>query len=242
VSDASAMADPGTAEPVFRRPSPARLLGLLLVAALAVIAVRALVVQSFVVPSGSMQPTIDVGQRVLVSRLSYRLGDIRRGDVIVFDGTGVFTPRPAPARNALASLGRAIAGAVGVPLDDRDFLKRVIGLPGDRVTCCDADGLITVNGAPLHEPYLAGEVPSLTPFDVRVPADRLWVMGDHRSDSADSRAHLGDPGGGMVPTDSVVGRAVAVWWPFPDAGWVGGGSDVYATADSGQDGEREGTG
>ena len=94
-------------------------------------------------------------------------------------------------------------------------MKRVIGVGGDRVQCCDASGRLTVNGVPLDEPYLyPGDVPSRDAFDVVVPAGKLWVMGDHRSISQDSRAHLGDPGGGFVPEDRVIGRAFAVVWPF----------------------------
>jgi signal peptidase I len=236
------MTDSQAADPAVRWPSPGRLLAMFLAAALVVIAVRVVLVQSFVVPTGSMEPTVEPGQRVLVSRLSYLTGDIHRGDVIVFDGTGVFVPRQPPSRTALASFGRGIAAALGVPVGDNDFLKRVIGLPGDRVTCCDAQGRITVNGAALDEPYLAGEAPSRIPFDIEVPAERLWVMGDHRGDSADSRAHLGDPGGGMVPVKSVVGRVIAVWWPLSQATGVGGGSDVYPARASGRQVREEGTG
>jgi signal peptidase I len=99
--------------------------------------------------------------------------------------------------------------------DSTDFIKRVIGVGGDRVTCCDTDGRITVNGVPLLEDYLyPGDAPSLQPFDVEVPEGMLWVMGDHRSASADSRSHLGSPGGGFIPEDAVVGRAMNVVWPL----------------------------
>ena len=95
------------------------------------------------------------------------------------------------------------------------LIKRVIGLPGDRVACCDAAGRIEVNSSPIVEPYLKpGSVPSEFGFDVVVPPERLWVMGDNRQNSQDSRAHLGEPGGGMVPIDDVVGRAVVVMWPL----------------------------
>jgi signal peptidase I len=197
------------------RSRPGRVLVLLLTFAVAVVAVRAFVVQSFVVPTTSMAPTVAAGDRVVVSRLDRWTGDVERGDVVVFDGTGVFDPEPPAARTPLAAVGRTIAGAVGVPVGRRDYLKRVIGLPGERVACCDGQGRITVDGAALTERYLvAGQAPSAQEFDVRVPAGRLWVMGDSRSDSADSRAHLGDPGGGAVPTGNVVGRVVAVWWPL----------------------------
>ena len=103
-----------------------------------------------------------------------------------------------------------------VPPDSTDFIKRVIGVGGDRVACCDAEGRMTVNGVPLEETsYLyPGDAPSTQTFDVVVPQGMLWVMGDHRSNSADSRAHMGDPGGGFVPESKVVGRAMAVLWPL----------------------------
>jgi signal peptidase I len=193
------------------------------VTALTVALVRGLLVQSFVVPTGSMTPTVDAGDRVLVSRVSYRVGDIHHGDVIVFDGSGVFGPeRPLP-RTALAELGRTIAAAFSLPIGSQDYVKRVIGLPGERVACCDAEGRLTVNGKPLTEPYLnsAGAASTLK-FDIVVPPNRLWVMGDNRNDSADSRAHLGDPGGGTVPVDRVVGRVVGVYWPLSHAGGIAG--------------------
>jgi signal peptidase I len=200
---------------------PRRVAFILLVTALTVALVRWLLVQSFIVPTDSMNPTVQVGDRVLVSRLSYRVGDIKRGDVIVFDGAGVFEPEPAPARNALAGAGRAISSAFGLPVGSRDYVKRVIGLPGERVICCDPQGRITVNGVPLPERYIQpGDAASDVTFSILVPADRLWVMGDHRSDSADSRAHLGDPGGGTVPVNRVVGRVISIYWPLSHAGGI----------------------
>jgi signal peptidase I len=201
-----------------------RVLVVLTVALVAVALVRSFLVQSFVVPSGSMDPAVQVGDRVLVSRLSYRTGDVRRGDVVVFDGAGVFAPAAPPAGTPLAQAGRGIAAAFGVPVGARDYVKRVIGLPGERVTCCDAQGRIAVDGRPLVEPYLGQPGPaSATPFDVVVPSGRLWVMGDHRRASADSRAHLAAPGQGTVPVDQVVGRVVGIYWPMTHAGGVGGG-------------------
>ncbi len=191
----------------------------LVVVALALsLVLKAFVVQAFYIPSGSMEETLQVGDRVLVNKLIYDLRDIRRGEVVVFNGVDSFTtePPPQPEGDALTRVGRVIGSAVGVaPSDERDFIKRVIGVAGDRVRCCDADGRVTVNGVPLREPYLfPGDSPSESRFDVTVPRDRLWVMGDHRSRSADSRVHLGEPGGGMVPVDRVIGRAFVVVWPL----------------------------
>ncbi len=179
--------------------------------------VRGLMFQAFSIPSVSMEPTLHVGDRVLVNKLSYDVGSVQRGQVIVFDGAGSFVPErtdgPGP-------FGR-ILGAIGLNNGEDDYVKRVIGLPGDRIQCCDAQGRLTVNGIPLDEPYLFEmDLPSRDRFDVLVPPGRVWVMGDHRSRSADSRAHLGDPGGGTVPMDKIVGRAVAIVWPLGRAGWL----------------------
>ena len=181
--------------------------------------VRLFVAQAFYIPSGSMQPTLEVDDRVLVSRLAYRFGDVQRGDVVVFDGRGSFAPiEPVDKPNLPARAAQAIGTTLGISPSERDYVKRVIGLPGDRVVCCES-GQLTVNGAPLDEPYvMPGDAASNQPFDVLVPTGRLWVMGDHRSSSADSRAHLGDPGGGTVPLDRVVGEVVLRFWPVRDLG------------------------
>jgi signal peptidase I len=201
--------------------SPRRLALTLLAAGVLVGLVRVFVAQTFVIPSGSMEPGLQVGDRVVVSRLDYRFGPVRRGDVVVFDGDGVFAPAKPPG-SLLSRLGDGIARALGSPVGETDFVKRVIGVAGDRVACCDTSGRVTVNGRSLTEPYVyPGDTPSTVRFDQVVPPGTLWVMGDHRSSSADSRDHLGDPGGGMVPVQAVVGRVVAVWWPWDHATGVG---------------------
>jgi signal peptidase I len=181
--------------------------------------VRTFLVAPFSVPSGSMEQTLQVGDRILVDRLSYRFTDVRRGDVVVFDGTDTFGPvhGAQPSHGPLGRVARTLTAAVGGgDPAETDYVKRVIGVGGDRVVCCDGRGRITVNGSPVDERrYLyPGNDPSGLRFDVEVPDGRLWVMGDHRSDSLDSRAHLGAPGGGTVPTGDVVGRVVAVVWPL----------------------------
>src|SRR5215211_696891 len=203
------------------RPLSRDLPVLLLVAAALTLVVRLLLVQAFYIPSTSMRPTLQVGDRVLVSKLSYVVGQVRRGDVVVFDGRDSFAAEPAAGtdRGPLGRLAGAVGGFLGVAPSEQDFVKRVVGLGGDRVVCCDAVGRLTVNGRAVDEPYLAaGDAPSDVRFDVVVPPGRLWVMGDHRSDSADSRAHLGDPGGGTVPLDRVVGEVVLRFWPVDRAG------------------------
>ena len=183
------------------------LLLLVVVVVLATSMVRTFLVAPFSIPSGSMEQTLHVGDRILVDRLSYRFHDVRRGDIVVFDGTEAF-------------------GRLGDGSGETDYVKRVIGLPGDHVmslgTEDKGDGVVYVNGTPLRESeYLyPGEVGSKIAFDVDVPAGHLWLMGDHRADSLDSRAHQGDPGGGMVPIDKVLGRVMVVVWPLDRVGRV----------------------
>ncbi|MBM7052478.1 MULTISPECIES: signal peptidase I [Streptomyces] len=173
------------------------------------------VVQPFLIPSRSMEPTLQVGDRVLVNKLAYRFGaEPERGDVVVFDGTGSFVREDLDA-NPLAGLVRGAAASLGLAEPaDTDFVKRVVGVGGDRVVCCDARGRLAVNGTVVDEPYLhPGDTASRVPFDIVVSADALWMMGDHRSRSSDSRDHLGSPGGGMVPVERVTGRVDWLGWP-----------------------------
>lgn len=191
---------------------------LVVVAVVTAALVRAFLLQAFYVPSGSMQPTIDEGERILVTKL----GDPERGDVVVFEDPASWLPAPQEPdeRDGLVSRGLEFVGAL--PPSDRSYLvKRLVGLPGDHVVCCDAEGRITVNSEPLDETYLyPGNEPSARGFDVVVPEDAIWVLGDHRSNSGDSRAHLRD-GTAFVPTSNVVGRAFAAVWPLQEMHWLG---------------------
>ncbi|WP_031229373.1 signal peptidase I [Streptomyces niveus] len=189
-------------------------LGVLVTASLLLFS--AFVVQPFLIPSGSMEPGLQVGDRVLVNKLAYRFGtEPRRGDVVVFDGTGSFVEEPA-RENPLTGFTHGAAAALGLAEPaETDFVKRVIGVGGDRVVCCDEEGKVEVNGRAVDERYLYfGDAPSSAPFDIVVPSGTLWVMGDHRSNSRDSRDHLGRPGGGAVPVDKVIGRVDWIGWPL----------------------------
>jgi signal peptidase I len=168
---------------------------LVIVAVLVAVLVRTFVVQTFWIPSGSMEQTLLVNDRVLVNKLLYDFREPRRGEVIVFVAPPSWRTDP------------------GEP----DFIKRVIATPGDHVLCCDAQGHVTVNGTPLIEPYVYPGNAAGTPFDVRVPAGRLFVMGDHREISGDSSKHLEDHSG-TIPISGVVGRAFVIFWPLNRAG------------------------
>ncbi|MFI6849881.1 signal peptidase I [Kitasatospora sp. NPDC050467] len=188
---------------------------------LTLLLVNAFVARPFAVPSASMENTLRTGDRLIANKLAYSFGGHpRRGDVVVFDGTGSFRQGPAEPSGFWDGL-RALGQDLGLaPAGDSIYVKRVIGVGGDRVTSTGPGGRITVNGVPIDESsYLApGDDPSSVAFDVVVPSGALWVMGDHRSASRDSRDHLGEPGGGFVPEDKVIGRAE--WVVFPVGHWT----------------------
>ena len=162
------------------------------------VVLRIFVIQLFSIPTASMEPTLTPGDRILVEKVTKFSRGVQRGDVVVFDAADVWT---AP-------------GATD------EYVKRVIGIAGDRVVCCTADGRITVNGTVIPEPYLLERGKTRT-FDIVVQPERLWVLGDNREESADSSAFRGAPGGGTVPERQVIGRVVAIVWPLQRAGILG---------------------
>lgn len=205
---------------------PVLVVGALLVA----FTLKSVVVEPFFIPSGSMETTLHgcpgcQGDRVLVNKFVYTMRDPYRGEIVVFHGQYSWRPEttvaPAATGNAATRAVRSLTSAAGLGQPDDDiFIKRVIGLPGDVVTCCDVQGRVIVNGTPLNEPYIYQNTPPAERAfpAIRVPPGRLWVMGDHRSESADSRFHMQDPGGGTIAIDHVLGRAVAIAWPAKRSG------------------------
>jgi signal peptidase I len=192
---------------------------LVMVALLIALVLKTFLLQAFVIPSGSMEQTIQIGDRVLVDKLTPWFGaQPHRGDVVVFKDPGGWLagePKPKPDPPVVKQVKWFFTFIGLLPASgEQDLIKRVIAVGGDTVQCCDAQGRITVNGKPLTEPYLfTGNPPSRMKFTVHVPEGRLWVMGDHRDDSADSRYHTDKPGGGTIPESLVVGRAFVIAWP-----------------------------
>lgn len=188
---------------------------LLLVVALGLaIVIKLLFVQAFYIPSPSMEPEFIKNDRILVEKPSYwGGGHPQRGDIIVFKDPGGWLD---PSESGTADGGVAkVLEAIGLYPTGGHLVKRVIGVGGDHIVCCDDQGRLTVNGKALDEKsYLPkGTKPSLTRFDVTVPADHYWMMGDNRGNSYDSRGHMGGPGGGFVADDLVVGKVFSLVWP-----------------------------
>ncbi len=211
----------GSSGPARRRPRKKRSFWrefpiLVAVALVLAVIIKTYAIQAFFIPSGSMENTLEINDRVLVNKLVYDVRGIHRGDIVVFNGDGSWDPGPLPANtNFVEKFADGFASMFGFGHPGDILIKRVIGLPGDHVACCDAQGRVTVNGVPLTEQsYLyPGDAPSEIRFNIVVRPGRLWVMGDHRLISDDSRDHLGDPGGGTIPENAVIGRAFVIIWP-----------------------------
>ena len=195
--------------------------------------VKTWLMQALYIPSESMENTLLKGDRVIVNKLVPAHFDLKRGDVIVFVDPDHWLPAQVPVqRTPFATAVRSTLTFVGLlPTDEGNHLiKRVIGLPGDHVVCCDSNDKITVNGLRLIEPYIfPGDSPSQQAFDITVPAGKVWVMGDHRSESADSRPHDQGSGGvkGSVPESLIVGRAITVVWPLQHWSWLDNHADTF---------------
>ncbi len=225
-----------------RRGSFLRELPVLLIIAFGLaVLIKTFLVQAFFIPSGSMEQTLHgcpgcSGDRVLVNKLTYRFRDPRPGDIVVFRGPESWTPEAqfAQPTNPVQRILRAVGSAVGVaPPGEKDFIKRVIAVGGQTVQCCDRQGRVTVDGRSLTEPYVFVSDPEgyrPAPFGpVTVPQGRLWVMGDHRDQSADSRAHIADTDQGTIAVDDVIGKAFVIVWP--PSRWITLGSPAtFATS------------
>lgn len=182
--------------------------------------VRTFIAQAFFVPSGSMENTLQIQDRILVSKLSNHFGGVQRGEIVVFSDPSHWLPDPEPPAGIAGVLRNALMWVGLLPSDTgKDLVKRVIGIGGDNVKCCSPEGRIVLNGVTLVEPYL--KPPGSTDqvqFNITVPQDRVFVMGDNRGDSSDSRYHL-DENSGTVPLSNVVGRVAYVIWPV--SSWSG---------------------
>jgi signal peptidase I len=224
-ADTPKTADAATAAKAKRRLPFWQELPILVAIALGLaLIIKTFLLQAFAIPSGSMMNTLGIGNRVVVDKLTPHLGSKpSRGEVVVFHDPSDWLsdePPQQPSRNPVVHGVQSALGWIGLlpSPDEKDLIKRVIAVGGDTVSC-HGTGPVYVNGKPLDEPYL---YPGATPCGDRnfgpltVPADSIWVMGDHRNDSRDSRYHMDEPGGGTVPDNKVIGRAILVAWPLTD--------------------------
>lgn len=216
---------------------------ILLAAVLISFLIKTFLIRSFYIPSESMVETLHVNDRIIVNELVPELVPIQHGDIVVFkDPGGWLSPQPLPDQHPVVAFFDWLLSFVGLTAPDSNdhLIKRVIGLPGDTVKCCNEFGQMTVNGVPLEEPYVT--LPANTSavsgedFDVTVPADSLWVMGDNRYNSCDSRCNQSGPSGGFVPVDNVVGRAILISWPFDRWTWLDNYEFVFTGVDDARGG------
>jgi signal peptidase I len=200
-------------------------LPILIVVALVVsLFIKSFLVQFFYIPSGSMENTLQIQDRVAVNKVPFISDNIKRGDIVVFRDPNNWLPENVEdSSNSLTAKAKSLLVTVGVlPNPAKQYLvKRVVGVAGDRVVCCTEGKKLSINGVEVTEPYIyGGDAPSDMKFDVTVPEGKLWVLGDHRAASADSRYHQEDINNGFVPLKSVSGRVVAVIWPFKNFTYV----------------------
>lgn len=197
---------------------------LVVVALVVSLLIKTFVVQFFYIPSGSMENTLQIKDRVAVNKVPFISKSINRGDVVVFRDPNNWLPEIVDyGTNKYVAKAKSALVAVGVlPNPAKQYLvKRVIGVAGDHIVCCTKNEKLSINGVEVIEPYIyAGNKPSEMKFDVTVPAGKIWVMGDHRGASADSRYHQEDINKGFVPLARVTGRVVAVIWPFKNITYV----------------------
>ena len=208
-----------------RKGSLLREFPILIIVALAVsIVIKTFLVQFFYIPSGSMENTLQINDRVAVNKVPFIGKSIKRGDVVVFRDPDNWLPEPYVGdQNKFIAIVKDAFVAVGVlPNPAKQYLvKRVIGVAGDKVECCSKDKKLMINGVEIDEPYIfAGNTASDTNFNVTVPAGKVWVMGDHRGASADSRFHQDDINNGMVPNSKITGKVVGIIWPIKHLGIV----------------------
>ncbi|MEY4419105.1 MAG: hypothetical protein RIR15_427 [Actinomycetota bacterium] len=210
---------------MFRKGSLLRELPILVVVALVVsLFIKSFLVQFFYIPSGSMENTLQINDRVAVNKLPFVSGKIHRGDVVVFRDPASWLPEADTTSKSTIKTkikdGLVLVGVLPNPAKQY-LVKRVIGVAGDHVVCCTKNGKLSINDVEVTEPYIyAGNKPSEMTFDVTVPEGKIWVMGDHRGASADSRYHQEDVNKGFVPVSKVTGRVVAVIWPFKDITYI----------------------
>jgi signal peptidase I len=208
-----------------RKGSVLREFPILVIVALAVsLLIKTLLVQFFFIPSGSMENTLQIQDRVAVNKLPFISKNINRGDVVVFRDPANWLPEPysGDENRIVAKIKEGLVMVGVLPNPAKQYLvKRVIGVAGDRVICCSKSGKLTINGKQATEPYIfAGNKVSEMDFNITVPEDKIWVMGDHRSASADSRYHQDDVNNGFVPVSRITGRAYAIIWPIKNIGII----------------------